>query len=339
VQESAAKLIEALILLSAHIGGMKDPPEGMRTLIRRSEELKRQLQEVLRLSDTRLVYWCEMRGRGVFLHASPVDVSSEMKDQLYSRMKTAVFTSATLSAQGDFRFFKERMGLEGLWGDALEELTLDSSFAMESQALLYLPEYLPDPNHPTYLRQAAGEIEKILRHTRGRAFVLFTSLKNMEAAHVYLKGRLPFTCFMQGERPKSALIQAFKEDIHSVLFATASFWEGVDVQGEALSCVIVDRLPFSRPNEPIMEARLERIASAGGSPFWDYQVPSAIITLKQGLGRLIRTRRDQGLLAVLDPRLMTKSYGKAFLKSLPRCPLVRDEEGIKRFFEGGSKNR
>ena len=161
----------------------------------------------------------------------------------------------------------------------------------------------------------------------------------MEAAHGFLKGRLPFTCFMQGERPKSALIQAFKEDIHSVLFATASFWEGVDVQGEALSCVIVDRLPFSRPNEPIMEARLERIASAGGSPFWDYQVPSAIILLKQGLGRLIRTRRDRGLLAILDPRLMTKSYGKAFLESLPRCPFVRHEEGIKGFFEGGSKNR
>ena len=339
MQESAAKLIEGLILLSAHIGGMKDPPEGMRTLTRRSEELKRQLQEVLGLSDTRLVYWCEMRGRGIFLHASPVDVSSEMKDQLYSRMKTAVFTSATLSAQGNFRFFKERMGLEGPLEDVLEELTLDSSFDMESQTLLYLPESLPDPNHPTYLRQAAGEIEKILRHTRGRAFILFTSLKNMEAAHGFLKGRLPFTCFMQGERPKSALIQAFKEDIHSVLFATASFWEGVDVQGEALSCVIVDRLPFSRPNEPIMEARLERIASAGGSPFWDYQVPSAIILLKQGLGRLIRTRRDRGLLAILDPRLMTKSYGKAFLESLPRCPFVRDEEGIKGFFEGGSKNR
>ena len=154
----------------------------------------------------------------------------------------------------------------------------------------------------------------------------------MEEAYGLLKERLPYTCFLQGERPKSVLIQAFKKDIHSVLFATASFWEGVDVQGEALSCVIVDRLPFSHPNDPIMEARLERIAASGGSPFWDYQVPSAIILLKQGLGRLIRTRQDRGLLAILDPRLLTKNYGKAFLESLPSWTVVRKEEAIEQFF-------
>jgi ATP-dependent DNA helicase DinG len=339
VQESAAKLVEGFTFLSAHIEGMKDPPEGLRTLRRRAEEMKRQFQEVLGLSNARLVYWCEVRGRGVFLHASPVDVSSELKDQLYSRVKTAVFTSATLSAQASFRFFKERLGLEGALGNAMEELLLDSSFDMESQALLYLPENLPDPNHPTFVRRAAEEIEKILTHTRGRAFILFTSVRNMEEAYDLLKGKLPFTCFVQGERPKSALIQAFKEDIHSVLFATASFWEGVDVQGEALSCVIVDRLPFSPPNEPIMEARLERIAYFGGSPFWDYQVPSAIILLKQGLGRLIRTRQDRGLLSILDPRILRKSYGKAFLESLPQCRWVHDREAIGSFFARSSENR
>jgi ATP-dependent DNA helicase DinG len=221
----------------------------------------------------------------------------------------------------------------------MEEMLLDSSFDMESQALLYLPENLPDPNHPTFVLRAAEEIEKILIRTRGRAFVLFTSVRNMEEAYGLLKGRIPFTCLVQGERPKSALIQAFKGDIHSVLFATASFWEGVDVQGEALSCVIVDRLPFSRPNEPIMEARLERIASFGGSPFWDYQVPSAIILLKQGLGRLIRTRQDRGLLAILDPRILRKSYGKAFLESLPQCRWVHDREAIEPFFARGGENR
>jgi ATP-dependent DNA helicase DinG len=161
----------------------------------------------------------------------------------------------------------------------------------------------------------------------------------MEEVYALLKGRLPFTCFVQGERPKSALIQAFKEDVHSVLFATASFWEGVDVQGEALSCVIVDRLPFSRPNEPILEARLERIAYNGGSPFWDYQVPSAIILLKQGLGRLIRNRQDRGLLAILDPRILGRSYGKAFLGSLPRCRRVREREAIAAFFAQRLENR
>lgn len=331
--DPASKLIQELTLLSAHIEGMKEPSEAFRALSRRGEELKRQFQEVMALSDRRLVYWCEVRGKGVFLHASPVDVSPELQSQLYTRMKTAVFTSATLSAQGNFRFFKERMGLSGEWGLGLEEMLLDSSFDMGSQALLYFPKNLPDPNHPEFVRRAAEQIERILKLTHGRAFVLFTSIKNMEEAYNLLQSRIPFTCFLQGERPKSALIQAFKEDVHSVLFATASFWEGVDVQGEALSCVIIDRLPFSRPNEPIMEARLESIASSGGNPFWDYQVPSAIILLKQGLGRLIRTRQDRGVMAILDPRLFTKSYGRTFLESLPRCPVVHDRETIERFFQ------
>ena len=338
VPESAATLIQELTLLSARIEGVNEPSEAFRALSRRSEELKRQIQQVIALSDRRLVYWCEVRGKGVFLHASPVDVSAELQGQLYNRMKIAVFTSATLSTQGNFRFFKDRLGLGGERGSGMEEMLLDSSFNMESQALLYLPENLPDPNHPTFVGQAAEEIAKILKRTHGRAFVLFTSIKNMTEIYGLLRGRIPFTCFLQGERPKSALIQAFKEDIHSVLFATASFWEGVDVQGEALSCVIIDRLPFSRPNEPIMETRLDRIASSGGNPFWDYQVPAAIILLKQGMGRLIRTRQDRGLMAILDPRLFSKNYGKTFLESLPRCPVVHDGDAVERFFQKGANN-
>jgi ATP-dependent DNA helicase DinG len=217
-----------------------------------------------------------------------------------------------------------------------DEKILETSFDMQQQAILYLPGDLPDPNHPDFLTQALEEMEKILRMSQGRAFLLFTSIRNMEEAYHRLKDRLPFTCFLQGERPKSALIRAFREDIHSILFATASFWEGVDVRGEALSCVIVDRLPFSPPNEPVLEARLEKIASSGGNPFWDYQVPWAIILLKQGLGRLIRTRQDRGVFAVLDTRLGTKSYGKLFLKSLPACPVVREGEAIRSFFQAGT---
>ena len=173
----------------------------------------------------------------------------------------------------------------------------------------------------------------LLGLSQGRAFLLFTSIKNMEEAYGRLKEKISFTCFLQGERPKTALLQAFKEDVHSVLFATASFWEGVDVQGEALSCVIIDRLPFSPPNEPILEARLERIAAAGGNPFWDYQVPSAILLLKQGLGRLIRTRQDRGLLAILDGRLLTRGYGKVFLASLPPCRIVQETSAVAAFFQ------
>jgi ATP-dependent DNA helicase DinG len=328
VKESAGRVLKDLALLSAHVGGLREPTEGLRACGRRAEELNPELQEFLNLSREEMVYWCEVRGRGIFLHASPVDVSSLLQEYLYPRLKAAIFTSATLSTQGNFRFFRTRMGLE----QAPDELILDSSFDMKTQSLLYLPPHLPDPNHPAFLSRAVEEIARILQLTQGRAFLLFTSVKNMGEAFELLKGRVPFTCFLQGERPKTALIQAFKEDIHSVLFATASFWEGVDVQGEALSCVVIDRLPFSRPNEPILEARLEKIATSGGNPFWDYQLPSAILLLKQGLGRLIRTRRDRGVLAILDSRLLNKGYGKIFLQSLPPCPVVHETGPIEEFF-------
>ncbi len=331
--DSLSSLLDGLGTLSAHINGMKEPSEGLKACSRRTDELRTEFQGIIDFSDSRHVYWYETRGRGVFLHGSPVDVAPELKEQLYSRIKTIAFTSATLSAGGDFRFFKARMGLD----DDVEGLMLESSFDMPRQALLYLPGRLPDPNLPSFVGKAAEEIERILARTQGRAFLLFTSIKNMEEAYGVLKGRLPFTCFIQGERPKSVLLGAFREDTHSVLFATASFWEGVDVQGEALSCVIIDRLPFSSPSEPILEARLEKIASSGGNPFWDYQIPSAIILLKQGLGRLIRTRQDRGLLAILDPRILTRSYGRVFMESLPPCPVARDLEAITSFFREDRK--
>ncbi|HSR12705.1 MAG TPA: helicase C-terminal domain-containing protein, partial [Thermodesulfobacteriota bacterium] len=327
--ESAARLMDSLDLLSAHVDGMKEAAEGLRSLGRRAKELKSHFEEILSLSDPARVYWCETRGRGVFLHYSPIDISPDLQAHLYTRLKTAVFVSATLSTQGNFRFSRDRLGLK----DALlDEKILDSSFDMARQALFYLPTGLPDPNTPSFLPAAAEEIAKVLEATRGRAFLLFTSVKNMEEAYSMLKGRLPFTSFIQGEKPKTALIQAFREDIHSVLFATASFWEGVDVRGEALSCVIIDRLPFSRPNEPIMESRLERISASGGNAFRDYQVPEAILLLKQGIGRLIRTRQDRGILVILDSRLTTRAYGKMFLESLPSCPIVRDLDSVLGFF-------
>ena len=336
-EEWGGKLAGHLTALSSHIEGMKEPSEGLRSCLRRSEEIGEQFLRIFALADDRMVYWCEARGRGIFLHASPVDISSELQKDLYPRVQTVVFTSATLSTGGNCLFFKARMGLKGPLEALTDEQILETSFDLQQQAILYLPRHLPDPNHPDFLRQAVDEMEKILRLSQGRAFLLFTSFRNMNEAYHRLKTRLPFTCFLQGERPKSALIQDFKEDIHSILFATASFWEGVDVRGEALSCVIVDRLPFSPPNEPILEARLEKIASSGGNPFWDYQVPWAIILLKQGLGRLIRTRQDRGVFAILDTRLGTKRYGKVFLKSLPACPVVKDPEAIRIFFQANGR--
>jgi ATP-dependent DNA helicase DinG len=302
--------------------------EEIAALIRRSQEIGGDLEFILSQGDPQYVYWCENRGRGVFLRASPIDVWQELDRKLYPRLETMVFTSATLSTQGGFGYFRERLGLK-----EAEELIFPSPFDLERQMVLYLPPGLPEPSAPAFAPAAAREIEAILNITKGRAFVLFTSYKNMREVYGLLKGKLPYQLLIQGEGPKHLLLEEFKEDISSVLFATASFWEGVDVPGEALSCVIIDKLPFDPPTEPVTQARIERIASQGENPFYHYQIPAAIIALKQGLGRLIRSTEDRGVLAILDSRILTKEYGKLFLQSLPPAPVVQRREEIKGVFE------
>jgi len=312
----------------AEILGKRHWREEIASLIRRTQELRGDLEFILSMGDPAYVYWCENRGRGVFLRASPIDVWPELNRSLYPRVEAMVFTSATLSTQGGFNYFRERLALE-----ETEELILPSPFDFQRQVVIYLPDGLPQPHSPTFPKAAAKEIESILEITKGRAFVLFTSYKNMREVYRILKGKLAYRLLIQGEGPKHLLLEEFKADVNSVLFATGSFWEGVDVPGEALSCVIIDKLPFDPPTEPVVQARIERIASQGGNPFYQYQVPTAIITLKQGLGRLIRSREDRGVLSILDSRLLTKGYGKVFLQSLPPAPLVQQHEEIKGVFE------
>ena len=270
----------------------------------------------------------ERRGRGIFLRASPIDVSGLLEDKLFDAVDTVVLTSATLSSGGNFAFIRDRLGL-----DTADDLIAESVFDYESQALLYLPSKMPDPRSREWADAAADEVIKILNATEGRAFVLSTSLAGMQSLFENVcDAEIEFPCFVQGSASKGQLLNRFRETPNAVLFATSSFWQGVDVRGEQLSCVIIDKLPFAVPTDPIVAARQRYIEDAGGSSFHEYSVPQAIIALKQGLGRLIRSTTDRGVLAVLDPRLRTKPYGRTFLRSLPQCRVTSEIEDLSAIF-------
>ncbi|MCP4397220.1 MAG: ATP-dependent DNA helicase [bacterium] len=323
VQKLAPDFANMLLQLTSQIRGLKEASEELKFLADRVDEVQSGLELILNRSEPGFVYWCEMQGRGVFLHASPIDIAEDMRRNIFLQIPRVVLTSATLSTGNSFDFVKGRLGLE-----QPVELMVESPFDYERQAVLYLPKWMPEPNNRDFTAFVASEIEQVLKKSRGRAFVLFTSYKNMEDVYQRLKNKLPYTVLKQGQKGRNALLEDFKKDLHSVLFGTSSFWQGVDVQGEALSCVIIDKLPFASPGEPIIEARIEDLRQRNENPFMSYQVPSAVITLKQGLGRLIRSKQDKGILSILDSRLLTKQYGRVFLESLPRFQIVRDVEEI-----------
>jgi ATP-dependent DNA helicase DinG len=325
--ERFVNLKAALTRLLGALQVVKGAPPEMEAIERRLEQLRFDLDFIVLGEEAAFVYWCERRGRGIFLQATPIDASGILNDRLFSKVETVVLTSATLTSAGSFDFIKNRLGIE-----EASELNAESNYDYQRQALLYLPPKMPDPRDGSFAQAAGEEIIKILNASRGRAFVLCTSNAQMQTLRELVENRIDFPVMMQGEGSRSGILERFRTTPNAVLFATASFWQGVDVRGEALSCVIIDKLPFAVPSDPVVAARQRYIDKSGGNSFSDYLVPSAVITLKQGLGRLIRSATDRGVLSILDPRIVTKSYGQSFLKSLPPCRVTRKIEDVERFF-------
>ncbi len=329
-QEAVGQLRQALDHLGRLLQGRPSSSALWDSLEMRCGALLWKLDALVAQEDPTLTYWFEAASHapGFALRATPLDIAPILLDKVFSKKETVVLTSATLATseqkQPSFRYTRERLGVP----ENARELFVPSPFDFQNQAVLYIPKPFPLPNDPRFCPAMAEEAFRIMNKTQGRALFLFTSYRHMHETHRLLAERLAFPVLCQGEKPKRRLLSEFRENIHSVLFATYSFWEGIDVPGQALSCVLIDKLPFEVPNDPITASRVERLTQAGENAFYRYQVPRAVLQLKQGFGRLIRTRKDKGLMVLFDTRVLSKPYGRIFLESLPPMPVVHGLESL-----------
>lgn len=328
--ETSNQAIQALERLNAIFTPSSNQNPSRDSFYRRTLEMIQSIQVILDQKDKSLVYWYELTPHAVFLRGTPIEVSEILREKLFTRISAVVATSATLSVAGSFEYMRSSLGLP----EETRELLLPSPFAYEQQTRMYIPSQFPSPQEREFCRYIAEEASEILVKTRGRALFLFTSYRNMKEVYELLQGRLPYTILVQGQKPKRVLLNEFRDKIDSILFATSSFWQGVDVPGEALSCLLIDKLPFEVPDDPVIGARMQSITEQGGNAFFSYQVPRAIIQLKQGVGRLIRSSRDRGIIVIFDKRLYSKGYGRLFLKSLPASQIVHDINGLDGFLDG-----
>ena len=301
-------------------------------MAKRCEELGDRLREIALGCDTdshKFVHWYEKRERAVVISATPIEVAEDLQANLYNSVRACILTSATLSSGNSFDYIRDRLGISA----SAEYLRLSSPFDYAGRTLLYVPEAeFPLPTAAEFLDRTADRVLDILRLSQGRALILCTSFRGMDGLAGYLEDGLDYPVLVQGRGSRNGLLRAFREETHSVLVAVASFWEGVDVVGDSLSCVIIDKLPFEVPSDPVLQARSERIKAQGGKPFFEFQVPRAILTLRQGVGRLMRSVTDSGVIAIMDVRLFSKGYGRVFLNSLPPSPVTRDLGDITKFY-------